>query len=164
MLTPTQGTLAPQVRSDAWEFACSQKPQSCSEIGGPKITLWETFFCVVPIQKMQLIASQSNYSSSQPLRTIRTCPALYYMISRHMTQVLPEQTQVQTVITNDLHHSITVGRHVGEVAASAELWSMNAGKMFQQASRKTPGGPLTGLAYICKPLGFLLLCMCVCEH
>lgn len=65
-------------------ICCQQKPWSYSDTGGP---LWETPFCMFPIQKIQLTASQSTYSQFQPLRTttgIRTCLALLSMISRQM--------------------------------------------------------------------------------
>lgn len=53
------------------------------------------------MQTRQPLASQSNYSQSQPFRVIlaiRTCPSLCCMFWRHMTAAFPEQTQVQTVI------------------------------------------------------------------
>lgn len=113
---PTRGTLAPWVRGDSWESAQSQKAQ-----------IWETFFCTyrkrIWGQKKKCFPGDSrldllsllsyldsgancfsssfiaNLSHSQPSLAGRTCTALYYTISRCTTQVLPKQTQVQTVIT-----------------------------------------------------------------
>lgn len=83
------------------------------------------------MQVRQLIASQSNYSQSQPCRIILSSFVLH-ALKMYDASISWANAGADSDYEMTLSISITAGRGLGTLAASAEPWSMNAGELFQR--------------------------------